>query len=218
MILLFAAAASAAVPLQLAGYPGDWITPDDYPPLALSKGEWGYYSFALTVAPTGKNEKCEIISPGGFDDLRDLTCALVMKRAKFRPALDVDGHPVFGVFRSSVAWTQGSNMADIQRLRKRFPPPSDSDLDVSVNQLPAGMEKSAKVKLGVQVDEKGAIKACNRDPSEKASALDAVACQQIEAQWKVAAATDKGGAPVSSVQSVTVAFSTGAQPQASAAQ
>ncbi len=86
------------------GQPHWWITTDDYPRSALSANQSGTTQFSLVVDPTGKPQSCNILVSSGVAVLDQTSCALMMERAKFKPAEDKDGNPTTGLWLRSVRW------------------------------------------------------------------------------------------------------------------
>lgn len=86
------------------GRPHMWITTDDYPRSALSANQSGTTQFSLIVDPAGKPKSCNILASSGVVALDQTTCALMMARAKFKPAEDKDGNPTTGLWLRSVRW------------------------------------------------------------------------------------------------------------------
>ena len=98
-VLLFVA--QPGLPLQSAG---SWITNDDYPREAMRRHEEGTASFTLQIDANGQVTGCEITHSSGFKVLDDATCATLMRRARFNPAKDDQGHPKAGTFSSKMRW------------------------------------------------------------------------------------------------------------------
>jgi TonB family protein len=96
----------AAQPQRLkpAGNPGDWITPDDYPPAALRANRTGMSGFRLNIDTAGHVVGCTITSSSGSADLDQLTCQLLTARASFVPAIGRDGRATAGTYSSAVRW------------------------------------------------------------------------------------------------------------------
>jgi Gram-negative bacterial TonB protein C-terminal len=84
--------------------PGTWIGPDDYPKAALRAGAAGITGFVLQVGVDGRAKDCFVTQTSGNDGLDAATCALLGDRARFLPALDAQGRPIIGSYRSSVRW------------------------------------------------------------------------------------------------------------------
>lgn len=86
------------------GNPGDWVTPDDYPPSALRNNEAGVTGFKLELGPDGKVTNCTVTSSSGFPDLDQTACRLLPRRARFTPAKDAAGNGIATTYSSAVRW------------------------------------------------------------------------------------------------------------------
>lgn len=93
--------ANVAKPMN---WPGEWVTPQDYPLEALYSEKSGVVAFVLKVDKGGKPTSCRIRRSSNVDELDAATCELVMARAKFFPAKDKNGHFVESEYRSAVRW------------------------------------------------------------------------------------------------------------------
>lgn len=67
---------------------------NDYPTSAVRRGSRGSVRVLLSVDQRGSPYACKVIESSGDADLDAVTCNVYRKRAKFAPALDVDGKPV----------------------------------------------------------------------------------------------------------------------------
>ncbi|MFM5885241.1 MAG: energy transducer TonB [Novosphingobium sp.] len=99
-----AISARIATPAQPLASPAQWVTSFDFPNSMLAKGQSALLRFRLIVSTVGTVENCVITKGVGSTEFRELTCALLTKRAKFKPALDNDGRPLKSVFSSSIRW------------------------------------------------------------------------------------------------------------------
>jgi len=86
------------------GNPGDWVTEDDYPMVALRDDIEGTVGFVLAIAPDGRPTSCKVESSSYSEALDTHTCKLLTERARFHPATDPEGRPVEGRYRSTVRW------------------------------------------------------------------------------------------------------------------
>lgn len=86
------------------GNPGEWITPDDYPPAALRISASGNTRFRLDIDASGRVAACTVTQPSGNADLDTATCATLTKRATFVPARDRKGRAIASTYSSSVNW------------------------------------------------------------------------------------------------------------------
>ncbi len=83
--------------------PSTWLRDADYPSAALSLGLPGIVDFRLMIDPAGKVISCH---PQWTTEPQfgRLVCALILKRARFEPAVDAAGQPVASFFASSVTF------------------------------------------------------------------------------------------------------------------
>jgi periplasmic protein TonB len=95
---------SQAVAAKPRGSPGDWVTPDDYPPSALRSEEAGVTGFKLDIDGSGRATNCTVTSSSGHGDLDDTACKLLVRRARFSPAKDAAGNGIASTYTSSVRW------------------------------------------------------------------------------------------------------------------
>jgi outer membrane biosynthesis protein TonB len=93
--------ASAAIPRP--GY-GFWVNSDDLPKGALSKGQVVVSSVSLTVSAEGRVAGCSVTLPSDRPDLDQRVCDLMLARARYKPARDVDGKPVRGMDWQTIRW------------------------------------------------------------------------------------------------------------------
>lgn len=87
--------------------PRSWLLPDDYPKEPLYKGAGAIVQFRLMVGADGKPTACHIQQATRSPEFTKLTCDLLMKRARFAPALDNGGKPVASYYINSVRWLAG---------------------------------------------------------------------------------------------------------------
>ena len=106
-LLVFAGAAAlvqAQVRAEPIESPGAWLSNADYPAAAIRRRAQGEVGFRLTVGASGQPTACTIISPSNDESLDQVTCALVLSRARFRPARNANGLPVEDTYVSRVRW------------------------------------------------------------------------------------------------------------------
>ena len=82
--------------------PEKWMTPADYPGNMLRAGYQGVVNFRLIVDPSGKPTRCIIQETSRPTDFADLSCKILMKKAKLAPALDKDGNPVTSFWSETI--------------------------------------------------------------------------------------------------------------------
>jgi hypothetical protein len=85
-----------------AGDPAGWLGPNDYPAEMLRRNRSGVVHFRLMVGVDGKPTACDVQTGGS--DFDKTTCALLMKRARFLPALDSEGKAIASYYANAVRW------------------------------------------------------------------------------------------------------------------
>jgi hypothetical protein len=200
--MLFLLATLAAIHPATPRAGADWISPNDYPPAALRKNEFGYVGFSVLVGPDGKPEKCDVTAPTAFNDLNDLSCSLVMRRGRFKPAAGPDGNPAYGIFRSWASWMVADDLPMMQRLAKLYPRPSEIDLTLFVKATIV----PPPVNLVIGVDATGAIVECDAQQASVSPNIAKVACEQVRTHWRPLLGLTKAGQAVTTVQSVKIGF------------
>lgn len=214
MMALLLAVAVAAEPIR----GGDWLTPYDYPARALQKGRGGITAFRLTVGAKGQPVRCELMSSSGHADLDRLTCKLIMKRARFKPATDLSGMASLAVYHSSLNWWVSGMPKELLGVRL-------SDLILTVARLPEDIAHPAVIEVGLVVSADGRILDCSPAPigdaysgERRASQLRAVAllgktaCTRATLDYQAKPGLDENSRPAISVQTIRVAFTTNETP------
>ncbi len=84
--------------------PAKWITPYDYPTVALREEREGVVDFTLTVSKEGTVSSCNILDSSGHEDLDKATCDLLMQRAIFYKGLNSQGISIESIYRNSIRW------------------------------------------------------------------------------------------------------------------
>ena len=84
--------------------PGSWMHSEDYPKEMLTYQMDGLVYFRLIIEPTGDVSSCAVQESVMPKQYNDLTCKLIIRRAKFEPALDAEGQPIKSYWSSSVRW------------------------------------------------------------------------------------------------------------------
>ena len=204
LILALAAASqlSAPVPKNL----DRWFRDDDVPMYLMvqENGVW-LVPFRLNVAPDGTLKGCDVEISSGERRLDQLTCRLLMKRARFRPARSADGAAAYGVYRNYAKWAVSTSPAAPPKVN--YP-----DLDLTVQALPSGVKSPAFVRVMFEVDANGRASSCTAEPAPSLDpisndpALVPTACEQLMASYKPIAAKDSAGAAIPSVQDALVRF------------
>lgn len=195
-IVVAVTAVVAAAPIE----PNTWFSSQDHPKTALAVAERGHVAYTIDVAPDGKAIRCQ---PAGATDLDNKVCELVMKRARFQPARDDRGRPVFGLHAGVASFLMPGNA-----LRR----PDRAKLTVSVDRLPDGVTSPAYARVAYLVDNVGAISQCGSTAGgggrrfQIIEALGPAACENLARDYRAIVARDAAGQPVASVQTVMVRF------------
>jgi len=80
------------------------ISNADYPAAAIRAGQQGTVEFRLDISAEGRVTGCTITSSSGSAVLDSATCGLLVRRARFTPALDRNGRPTTGTINSRIKW------------------------------------------------------------------------------------------------------------------
>ena len=81
-----------------------WFDADDYPKKMVRSESEGIVNFRLMVSASGRPESCHIqvsTRPKEFDDV---VCKIMMRRARFEPALDAEGRPVRSYYQNTIVF------------------------------------------------------------------------------------------------------------------
>src|SRR4051812_1136936 len=82
----------------------------DYPSAALRNNEQGPVGFRLSIDAQGRPSGCSVTSSSGSPTLDSTTCRLLLERARFRPALDRQGHATSDEYNGRIVWSLGEPM------------------------------------------------------------------------------------------------------------
>jgi protein TonB len=98
-----AGSGAVTTPVRVAGALSD----RDYPRRSRASGT---VAIAFRVRGDGRVDRCAVIASSGEALLDDLTCELVERRFRYRPARDAAGRPVDSMLRTSFTW--GTRLRD----------------------------------------------------------------------------------------------------------
>ena len=76
----------------------------DKPRAAQDAGFGGTVHLRFVVAPTGRVSRCDVTRTSGRADVDNVTCRLIVKRFRYRPARDDQGEPVAAVITGTHEW------------------------------------------------------------------------------------------------------------------
>ena len=80
------------------------IRDSDYPSAALGKEQGGTVAMAVLIDERGRVADCTVISTSGVASLDAQSCALIKERARFTPAVGLDGRPAKSAVQQRIAW------------------------------------------------------------------------------------------------------------------
>ncbi|WP_209349203.1 energy transducer TonB [Pontixanthobacter sp. CEM42] len=83
---------------------GRWVTNDDYRNSWINRDYAGTVSFRLTVGTNGRASACSVTGGSAPEALKNATCRLVQRRARFNPATNGEGNEVTGSYTGTVRW------------------------------------------------------------------------------------------------------------------
>jgi hypothetical protein len=87
--------------------PTTWLRFADYPASMLFNGKQALVNFRLSVDAQGTPTACEVQRSYNDQTFDQVTCAILMRRARFSPALDVQGRAVPSYYLNTVHWIVG---------------------------------------------------------------------------------------------------------------
>lgn len=187
----------SAVVATTSASPLPWFNVDDYPTKAFAREWQGVTSFEVIVAPDGRPTECKVTKSSGYDMLDRQACYVAMHRPKFTPA-SAEGRSAYGVYRSQVVWARPDRTPNMQR-------DLGPDLEISVNQLPAGSGGLLGVRVAYLVDTQGSPSDCTAigDSRGQPSVIVDVACKALLQQLPHQPVT-ADGATVAAVRTAAV--------------
>ena len=195
MIIWLAIAVQLSAPLPAKR---TWLSAYDVPIGLLRENVLQTVGIAITVRPDGKIQDCLVEVSSGNPKLDAYTCKLARRRGKFRAGREVNGSPVYGVYRGSINWWVGDG----------YPPSrlQHPDLYLTVSDLPPKIKSPVAVRLMLAVDDTGRPSNCVAEDEEQPAALVRVGCEQLIKSYTAKPARTSDGAAVASTQTAIVAF------------
>jgi TonB family protein len=73
--------------------PEKWVTSGDYPESAIAFTHSGLVVVQFTITKEGRAQDCKIKKSGGHERIDEVSCKLVVRRARFVPAKDSQSQP-----------------------------------------------------------------------------------------------------------------------------
>lgn len=81
-----------------------YFSPNDYPTTALRQEASGRTEVRLIIDRTGRPVDCILMRRSGNQAIDSETCQVLLDRARFEPAKDVDGKPMKSLYVTTVNW------------------------------------------------------------------------------------------------------------------
>ena len=144
-----------AKPAMAMGNPATWVTTSDYPAISLRNHEEGTTTFRLTISPQGRVSECMILSSSGSPSLDEATCALITRRALFRPAVDKRGKETTGNYNNRVRWTIPNGAATPFQIK-----PESIEISLMI-EADGSATNCIKTVNGVRIDEQPQSNPCS---------------------------------------------------------
>lgn len=82
-----------------------WLSADDYPASALNARKEGMTLIGWTISTNGRVTDCRVLKSSGTSELDQAACTGILRRGRYRPALDAAGSPVESYSTRLVRWT-----------------------------------------------------------------------------------------------------------------
>jgi TonB family protein len=149
-----------------------------------SNGE-GTTFFELTVSSAGEVEQCRVIQSSGIAVFDHLTCSLMGKRARFRPATDQNGQAIASTWSNRVKWVKPGHDISVTP-----PPPA---IEVMVSRLPPKISSPVSAGVLAVIGLHGEVEACTGQNIAFPAALNTLACQQLQRTMPSVIARDNKG-------------------------
>ncbi len=80
------------------------ISAKDYPGIAIDDLAEGSVAFAVLIDETGKVADCTVTQTSGVAALDAQSCAIVKQRARFKPAVGLNGQPAKDTYQQRITW------------------------------------------------------------------------------------------------------------------
>lgn len=94
-----------------------YFSDEDYPEVAIDKGQTGRVQFALLIQEDGRVADCTIVATSGAAALDSQVCATLKVRAKFQPARGHDGKPAKDAAVGAVVWRIDESAPKASRIQ-----------------------------------------------------------------------------------------------------
>lgn len=208
-VLSILAASLLAAPTPLTG---KRVKPSDYPQRHIQDEKSAAAIVEIVVAPDGTDSRCTVLMTFGDEEFAREMCAFQNPHS-WRPAVDSDGRPTYGIVRTVVAMFLPDTPQGDAVSRIRMKP----DLELVVDKLPDTAKERLNVAVSVQSDASGKVIGCEPENKRKVPiAYRTLACERAR-QLSLGNVSVDGVALQSFVMSLNVLF-VAAKPIAATAQ
>ena len=175
----------------------------NYPTWAVRDGKSAAAVIETIVEVDGTVRECTVVSFVGDERLANYQCDIV-KRQTLRPALDPDGNPIIGKYRTMIIhWVEGSRQKEAVQRAVREP-----DMTLTFNRVADTEQRPFKVELVLLVKADGSVAACEGASGKNEGvplAWIATACGEA-AKLTGDLVTGPSGRPTDYVTNMTVQF------------
>lgn len=96
--------AKAVTPAKTDNGFEEFVKPSDYPLDLAGSGIEGTSVFVFSIGIDGRASDCRILESSGNLRLDQISCAAILTRARYRPALDRDGKPMVTHWKRATKW------------------------------------------------------------------------------------------------------------------
>jgi hypothetical protein len=86
------------------GSPATWLRTSDYPQAMIKGGKQAQINFRLSIGADGAPTACEVQRSYNDKTFDEVTCTILMRRARFSPAVDPSGQAVASYYLNTVRW------------------------------------------------------------------------------------------------------------------
>lgn len=94
-------------PEPFRGSEASWFNPEDYPDEAMRTSAEGTVVVRVAVGTDDQPETCAVLVSSRVPSLDSVTCAVIMRRGRWEPAIDANGQPAAVPQLLTVRWVLG---------------------------------------------------------------------------------------------------------------
>lgn len=95
---------SSWIATKARGNIASWLQNDDYPPEAIHEGQHGDSIIGWTIGLDGRASDCRVLQTSRVPSLDQAACRAIVRRAKYEPAIGLDGKPMVSHGTTKVSW------------------------------------------------------------------------------------------------------------------